>query len=195
MMRAVHLDHVALLVRSIETVSGRLDCPPEFLRAIERFPREGTRERYVGPPEATAALLLIEPATAGGPYGTALRKRGAGLHHVAVRTPDARAYVGALGGSGWFLLPQSLRSLEDSRTAWLGRPGIPFLVEVIEGIPNDGPPVVSLVELPVGGLERLLRSLAPAADPLAGLQASADGGTWVTIGARRHSVADLVADT
>ncbi|MEL7238718.1 MAG: VOC family protein, partial [Planctomycetota bacterium] len=85
------LDHVAILVRSIEdTVErlGQLDAPSG---EIEAFPGEGTRELYLGEPGRAGRLLLLQPLGDSGPYARAMAKRGPGLHHVAFRTRDIDA--------------------------------------------------------------------------------------------------------
>jgi hypothetical protein len=55
------------------------------------------------------------------------------------------------------------------------------LLEVHEAAPTAGTPVVERVELP-GPLP---------IDPLPAMVASGDGGVWLTIAGRRHSVREL----
>ena len=170
------LDHVALVVRRIEPVLDRL----EGLEAgpIEAFPSEGTREVYLG--AGVARLLLMEPTTADGPYARALAKRGPGLHHVAVETPDLDEFLAQV--RGWLLVPACLPGLAQTRTAWLARPGVATLLEVHEGEAAEGTLVVEQVELP-GSLP---------VDPRPGLVSSSDAGVWLTIAGKRHSVSELV---
>lgn len=169
------VDHVALVVRRLEPVLKRL----EGLKAspIEAFPSEGTREVYLG--TGLARLLLMEPTNADGPYARALAKRGPGLHHVALNAPDLEGFLGHL--RGWFLVPACLRDLARTRTAWLARPGVATLLEVHEAKPAKGTPVVEQIELP-GPLP---------VDPRPAMAMSRDGGVWLTIAGRRHSVSEL----
>ncbi|MEZ5977706.1 MAG: VOC family protein [Planctomycetota bacterium] len=171
------LDHVALVVHRIEPVMERLG---DLERGpIEEFPREGTREVYLG--SGTARLLLMQPTRSDGPYARALAKRGAGLHHVAIRVPDLDAFLADV--RGWLLVPACVRDIAATRTAWFARPGVATLLEVAEGAPDDGVPIVERVELP-GPL---------LVDPRAGLVESSDGEVGIAVAGVRHSVRELLA--
>lgn len=173
-----HLDHVALVVRRLEAVIDRLrgiEAGP-----IESFPAEGTREVYLG--SGTARLLLMEPLRPDGPYGRAIAKRGPGLHHVALTVPDLQSFLADV--RGWLLVPAAIAEMQAARTAWLARPGVATLLEVVEGEPPAGPAVVEQIELP-GDLP---------VEPRPALVASDDHDVWLTIGGTRHSVRDLTAD-
>ncbi|MBM3269873.1 MAG: VOC family protein [Candidatus Sericytochromatia bacterium] len=179
----VAIDHVALLVRSVEAASAPADRLGFPVGKIESFEAEGTRECYVGDWSHTGRLLLLE-AAGEGPYRRALKERGPGLHHVALRVGDLDRYLAGLAGSGWYLLPRAFETLRDSGTIWLARPGVPLLVEVNRGDVPAGEPVVSRVEIPAPG-ERIAALRAP------GLVASSDGGAWLTSGGRRFGVEEL----
>lgn len=170
------VDHVALVVRRLEPVLERL----EGLAAgpVESFPSEGTREVYLG--AGSSRLLLMEPTNSEGPYARALAKRGPGLHHVALNVPDLEGFLDRV--RGWLLVPGCLRDIAETRTAWLGRPGVATLLEVHEAEPADdeGMPLVEQLELP-GPLP---------VDPRPAMTPSS-GGVWLTIGGRRHSVSEL----
>ena len=174
------LDHIALVTASLEPVLARLDHVQEHLGPIEAFPSEGTREVYVG--NGSAKLLVMEPTSTDGPYGRALARRGPGLHHVALHTPDLTGFMGEV--RGWLMLPISVRTIAESRTAWLARPGVPTLLEVHEAEPTSGEPLVGAVEVP-GQLGKLY--------PAAGLSPSVDDSIWLTIGGVRMSAADWAA--
>lgn len=152
------LDHVALLVAHLDPARGEAQV----------FPGEGTRELYVG------QLLLIE-AIAPGPYQRALERRGPGLHHVAIAVDQLEPYIASLAGTGWYLLPQSLATIAQSRTAWLARPGA-CLIEVMEGPPRPG--TITRVEIP-GPPDLFERLQVP------GLERS-EAGTWLTIDGTRY---------
>ena len=174
------LDHVALVVQRLEPVLERLGHIADQVGPIEAFPSEGTREVYVG--ESAAKLLLMEPTSSEGPYARALAKRGPGLHHVALNTPNLKEFLG--GVRGWLLVPASVETIAKSNTAWLARPGTPTLLEVHEAEPVSGDPLVSTVELP---------GLTDQLHPQAGLTVSPDQEAWLTIGGRRMSARTLTA--
>lgn len=149
---AVHLDHVALLVRSCEAAAQAAASLGLVIGPRESWPSEGTTEIYVGGDAVTARLLLVEP-THTGPYRRAMERRGPGLHHVAVLVPDLEAYVASLAGSGWYLHPQSLETVRKHRTAWLARPGTRLLVEVHERPAPDGKAaLIQSLELPAAAV-------------------------------------------
>lgn len=178
MQLASHLDHVALLVRSTRMAAERVAHfgePQEY----EEFPDEGTGEIYVGHSHQTARLLLVEPVAAG-PYLRALEKRGPGLHHIGLLVADVRAYVQALSGTGWYLHPKSLGTVERQSTAWLTRPGVGFLVEAHERMPPSGvTPLIKRLSLPDSVCSAAMiqalgcPSLASSAGPGAALQTPA----------------------
>lgn len=129
-MTRIEPSHVAILVPSVrraaEALSGRdLEIGPE-----ENFEGEGTKEIYVEGGRGNS-LLLLEP-TKPGPYQRALKKRGPGLHHMAIDVENLESFLGSLGGSRWLLHPVSVQSMRRSRTAYLARPGFPGLIEVQE---------------------------------------------------------------
>ncbi|MCA2959599.1 MAG: VOC family protein [Silvanigrellales bacterium] len=188
----MHFDHVALLVRSIEKTCEKLASFQSIMGSIENFPGEGTRERYIGPEDASARLLLMQPADENGPYAKAMQRRGPGLHHLALNVLDLREFIETLAGSGWYLLPQSLRTIEQSKTAWLGRPGVGALLEIHERNPKIGAPFVSRVELPIGGRSMLVDSLRPGGERVAGFEESPDNDVWINIDGQRIGLSTLM---
>lgn len=90
-MRIVKLpvDHIGIAVTSIaqamplfELLTGATGSPPERLDA------QGVSVAFVG--DDGARLELIEPTTPESTIARFLDRRGAGLHHVALRVPDIR---------------------------------------------------------------------------------------------------------
>ncbi len=124
------IDHVAVLVESLEGFLRRLPAG-STVGKVEVFEGSGTKECYVGDPETEGALLLVMEAVGEGPYREAFKKRGPGLHHVAVVTDDLEGYGKEVEKSRMLLHPVSLRSAKRG-TLWLCRPGVPFLIEVVE---------------------------------------------------------------
>jgi len=175
------LDHVALLVRSLEQTLERLAETGLAVGEIESFPSEGTREVYLGQ-DLPGRLLLLE-ATGPGPYQRALEKRGPGLHHVAIEVPDLEAF--AADPRGWLLHPHSLENQERASTLWFARPGVGTLLEVTRGEAREAAPQVEVgVSLADASLEELL-DLAP------GVQAAGSGGSWLAVGGQRLELSEL----
>jgi len=145
------MDHIAILVESIDTIIPKIKELQLRCGKVEEFPSEGTRELYVGTNDEGGRLLFIQPIKEG-PYQSALDRRGPGLHHIAIQVTELEQYIESLSPSGWYLHPKSLKTLKESRTVWLARPGVPTLLEVFTSgsffEPKDY--VVSKIELPVG---------------------------------------------
>lgn len=182
-------DHVAFVLADLEpalAVLRALDLP---VGPVEEFPGEGTREVYVGEDGQAARLLLMQPLGAEGPYARALAKRGPGLHHLAFRAPDAKAFVAER--PGWFLIPQSLELYEASRTVWLARPGVGALIEVQEG-EGDGstPPLVERVEVVTQDPEQAAALLAGLSGPTTA--AVTEAAPTMTVSGREVPVGQLL---
>ena len=139
----MHIDHIAILVSSLDTALTLVSGPAG---PIEEFPSEGTRECYVGSPEASARLLLIE-ALGAGPYADALQKRGPGLHHIGIDVPDIDAFLKTLGGTGWHLHHCSFETRRTANTVWLVQRGVGAMVEVHERAPAPGAPFVEALTI------------------------------------------------
>jgi methylmalonyl-CoA/ethylmalonyl-CoA epimerase len=186
----VILDHVALLTADLAACAQRVAPLGLEPGPVEEFPGEGTREQYWGIDGTASRLLVIQPFGEEGPYARALRKRGPGLHHVALHVSDLDAFLGQV--SGWLVLPASLLTRDASHTLWLARPGVGTLLEVCASdSPAGSVAAVEAVEVPVeAGLARVLRE--GCGGPVLGLEPSSDAQAWLRCGQRRWSVADLV---
>lgn len=125
------LNHIAILVESIESTLAEKSFSNELLGPIEEFPSEGTRELYVGHGNQMGRLLFMQ-AIGDGPYKSALEKRGPGLHHIAIDVEDIDLFVDQLAGSGWCLHPKSLKFYKESKMIFLCRSGTPILIEINE---------------------------------------------------------------
>jgi len=127
---SLYIDHVAILVASIEEYEKKL--PSELLRQeIEEFEAEGTREQYVIPDSSYSGALLLMQPTGEGPYQRAMEKRGPGLHHICIKVEKLSEYLTSIAQSGFLIHPYSIESMKRG-TAYLCRPGIGFLIEVEE---------------------------------------------------------------
>ena len=129
-MNKIQPSHVAVLVPSVRKAADYL-CKLNFqIGKEEVWDGEGTKEIYVERDKANS-LLLMEPIKPGA-YQRALDKRGPGIHHLAVDVLNLESYVESLAGSGWLLHPISIKTMKQSQTAYLARPGFPSLIEVQE---------------------------------------------------------------
>lgn len=140
------LNHVALLVPSVDKAASVLTPLGFMIHPPAEWEGEGTREIYVGDFKThMATLLLMEPIKEGA-YTRAMKKRGPGLHHLAIDVLDLEGFIDEIAGSGWLLHPKSLQTIKGSNTAYLARPGVPALIEVQqrESLSEQKPVVESL---------------------------------------------------
>lgn len=169
-----HCDHIALLTADLDPLIETLSAAGLPVGPVEEFPGEGTKEVYVGEPDASAKLLLLAPAGEGGPYARALEKRGPGIHHLAFVAKSPTEFLAQ--NPGWLLHPQSLELYRTTKTLWAARPGVGTLLEISEGERRYGSPaLVESLSLPCTDAElagRLLSSLAGGT-----ITAAAESGT------------------
>ncbi|MGE0525767.1 MAG: GFA family protein [Bdellovibrionales bacterium] len=152
---AIHLSHVAVLVRSVDHAAEVLSNRGFAIGPAESWEGEGTKEIYVERKRANS-ILLMEPICAG-PYQRAMEKRGPGFHHFAIGVANLDEFIVSLSGSGWLLHPMSIRLMKAARTAYLARPGFPALIEVQEKREGhegheERAPFVTRVEFEFSGL-------------------------------------------
>ncbi len=126
----VSIDHVAVLVESIDRTLSNLSYYDCFVDEINCFPNEGTKEVYIGNKNQSSRLLLMEPIS-DGPYLNALKKRGPGLHHIGINVPNLNVFISSIMNSGWYLHLHSWTSKEHN-TVWLARSQTPLLIELHE---------------------------------------------------------------
>lgn len=122
--------HVAILVPSVRKAADYLQQFGFQVGKEEVWDGEGTKEIYVERDKGNS-LLLMQPVKPG-VYQRALEKRGPGLHHFAIDVQNLEIYIESLAGSGWLLHPMSVKTMKQSQTAYLARPGFPGLIEVQE---------------------------------------------------------------
>lgn len=122
--------HVAVLVPSVRKATNYLQQFDFQIGKEEVWEGEGTKEIYVERDKANS-LLLVESIKPGA-YQRALEKRGPGLHHLAIDVLNLESYIESLVGTGWLLHPMSIKTIKQSETAYLTRPGFPALIEVQE---------------------------------------------------------------
>lgn len=176
--------HVAVLVPSVRKAADYLRQFQFEIGEEEAFAE--TREIYVQGSERNALLLMEAKET--GSYHKALKKRGPGVHHLAIDVLDIEKYLSSLAGSGWLLHLNSLKCLKDNRTAYLARPGFPALIEVQEKKKlSVGPLFVSEVSLNCDtGLARLVKSVG-----LNEVLKASTGSPWLTVQNKKIELKNL----
>lgn len=144
-----NINHTAVLVMDLD---GFLKTPPPGCKVgdVEEQPGEGTREVYVDGPESNSSSLLVVQPVREGPYRSALDRRGQGIHHVCITTPDIAAFGRELATHRLFLHPVSLQAFGRG-VLWLCRPGVPMLIEVFQfdQAPEVPRPFVQRVSAPM----------------------------------------------
>lgn len=104
-MKVLHLDHIGLAVRGIDT--GR-----RFWEELLGLPFEG--EEAVAAQKVTVAFFpvgestveLLETSDADSPVGRYLAKKGEGVHHIAFRVADLDAALSELKAKGIRLIDE-----------------------------------------------------------------------------------------
>ena len=131
-------NHIAILVRNIDAVSRTLpdSCTKH---ALEEQPAEGTLEQYITAGDDKVPAILLMQAIADGPYRRALKKRGTGLHHVGCVCSNIEKEITSGSAKHLLLHPISLQSYKHG-TVWLCRPGLPYLIELIQSPEQDSIP-------------------------------------------------------
>ncbi|HEY7497043.1 MAG TPA: VOC family protein [Vicinamibacterales bacterium] len=96
----MHIDHIAVAVRSVDAAADRL-CPLlGYARKTEKV--TNTRQKvtvlFLGK-DGSIDIKLIEPSDADSPLWDAVRK-GGGLHHVCFKVADVAASTADLAARG-----------------------------------------------------------------------------------------------
>ncbi len=102
------VDHVGLATGSIADALavfvGVLGLPAG---PVEEIPAHEVRAQFIG--TGPASIELIEPTAATSPVATFLRRRGPGLHHLALRVADLEGTLAALKARGLRLIDETGR--------------------------------------------------------------------------------------
>jgi methylmalonyl-CoA/ethylmalonyl-CoA epimerase len=132
-MDALHIDHIAVAVRSIDAAAARLCGLLGYARATQKV--TNTRQRvnvlFLGK-DGSLPIKLIEPADDESPLWDFVRK-GGGLHHLCFKAPDVSAACDDLTARGARLLagPQPGEAFDDQLIAFLYL-GLGLNVEIID---------------------------------------------------------------
>ncbi len=114
----VKLDHVAIAVENLEE-AAKAYCSALGTSDVkyETVESEGVRLAIFRLEEGR--LELMQPLSGDGPIADYLRKRGPGIHHVALQTPDVDAEAERMSGSGVRLIGGVRDGSEGTRIAFV----------------------------------------------------------------------------
>jgi|SRR5579859_3507507 len=115
------IDHIAIVVRSIDQALGfyrdLLGIQPSNVIA---FPSEGIRIAFLpaGGPQGSQ-IELLEPIDAASGVAKFLEKRGEGLHHICLETPNIDAALAYLTERGAQVLDATPRQAAEGRAIFI----------------------------------------------------------------------------
>ena len=130
------LDHVGIATASIDA-GTRLyaDLFDVSAGAVEDVAAQAVRVCFVDTGDARLELIEPRDPDADDPFAASLRKRGPGLHHVALRVADLDAVMAALAAKGVRLIDRVARpGAHGTRVAFVhpsSTGGV--LIELVEG--------------------------------------------------------------
>ena len=101
------LDHVAVAVQSIEAARTFYELLGIAVSHEETIEHEQVKTAML--PMGESRVELLEPMGAESEVGRFIRKRGEGLHHVALRVADVDARFAALTAAGVRLASDKVR--------------------------------------------------------------------------------------
>jgi len=181
------LDHVSILVGSVDAASRLFVDSGIKIGQKESFGDVGTEEIYIGDSESRA-LLLLQAAVANGVYMRALQKRGPGIHHVAVCSNDFSAANEKLSGLGWLVHPGSLRNYKQGATLFYVRPGVGTILELIttKEAPSGHALISEVMVHTDSGKENYVDGIG-----IPGLNGSNAGEPYLVIHGRRWNVDEI----
>ncbi len=115
------IDHVAIVVRSIDqALSFYRDLLGMQPSAIKTLPGEGVRIAFLpsGGPQGSE-IELVEPTDPATGVAQFLEKRGEGLHHICLETPDIDAALAYLTERGARVIDTVPRQAAEGRAIFL----------------------------------------------------------------------------
>lgn len=115
------IDHVAIVVRSIDqALSFYRDLLGLQPSAIKTLAQEGVRIAFLpaGGPQGSE-IELVEPTEPATGVAQFLEKRGEGLHHICLETPDIDAALAYLAAQGARVLDATPRQAAEGRAVFV----------------------------------------------------------------------------
>jgi methylmalonyl-CoA/ethylmalonyl-CoA epimerase len=94
----LRIDHLGIAVKSIEAARGIYEALGLAIAHEETVEHEQVRTAMI--PVEGSRIELLEPTSEDSPVGRFLKKRGEGLHHVALHVEDIAATLEALKARG-----------------------------------------------------------------------------------------------
>ena len=102
------IEHIGIATRSIDDAIGFWRDALELdVVATEEVAEQGVRVAML--PIGETRVELLEPTSDASPIAKFLEKRGAGVHHIAVRVDDIRATLARLKAQGLRLIDEAPR--------------------------------------------------------------------------------------
>ena len=99
------IEHIGIATRSLEDAMGFWRDALELdVVATEEVAEQGVRVMML--PIGETRVELLEPLSEASPIAKFLEKRGAGVHHIAVRVDDIRATLARLKEQGLRLIDE-----------------------------------------------------------------------------------------
>src|SRR5918912_2629847 len=103
------IEHIGVATRSLDdALEFWRDALGLKVTHTEVVEDQGVRVAML--PVGEPRIELLEPTSADSPIAKFLEKRGAGIHHIAVRVPDIRAALERLKKSGARLIDETPRT-------------------------------------------------------------------------------------
>jgi methylmalonyl-CoA/ethylmalonyl-CoA epimerase len=129
----MHIDHIAVSVRSVEAAAERLKALLGYERRTEVVTNSRQKVNVLFLRKTGSLdIKLIEPSDDTSPLWDHVRK-GGGLHHVCVKVPDVQAACADLAGKGARVIaePAPGEAFDDQQIAFLYL-GLGMNLEVID---------------------------------------------------------------
>ena len=101
------IDHLGIAVNSIQAVRGFYEAIGLTIVHEETVEHEQVRTAMI--PLGESRVELLEPTSENSVVGRFLRKRGEGLHHVALHVDDITATLDALKSKGMRLVSEEIQ--------------------------------------------------------------------------------------
>ena len=132
------IDHLGIAVESIAAARGFYEALGLEITHEEIVQREGVRTAMI--PVGESRIELLEPLEGNTVVGHFLKKRGAGLHHVALHVDDISAAMAALKKQGARLVSEEVQTGAGGHLYFFVHPASAggVLLEICQDVPGEG---------------------------------------------------------